>query len=57
MGYENPGGGGTPYDGLYREAPPERGMFFRQSRKRFIFVIDSCIKDSAFTVVKRDAKF
>ena len=22
-------GGGTPYDGLYREAPPERGIFFR----------------------------
>ena len=20
---------GTPYDGLYREAPPERGAFFR----------------------------
>ena len=23
------GGGGTPYDDLYREAPPERGIFFR----------------------------
>ena len=23
------GGGGIPYDGLYREAPPERGIFFR----------------------------
>ena len=22
-------GGGTPYDGLYGEAPPERGIFFR----------------------------
>ena len=22
-------GGGTPYDGLYGEAPPERGTFFR----------------------------
>ena len=21
--------GGTPYDGLYREASPERGIFFR----------------------------
>ena len=21
--------GGTPYDGLYGEAPPERGIFFR----------------------------
>ena len=24
-----PGGGGTPYNGLYGEAPPERGPFFR----------------------------
>ena len=24
-----PGEGGTPYDGLYGEAPPERGTFFR----------------------------
>ena len=23
------GGGGTPYDGLYGEAPPEMGIFFR----------------------------
>jgi len=23
------GGGGTPYDGLCVEAPPERGIFFR----------------------------
>ena len=23
------GGGGTPYDGLYAEAPPEMGIFFR----------------------------
>ena len=22
------GGGGTPYNGLYRKAPPERGTFF-----------------------------
>ena len=22
-------GGGTPYDGLYGETPPERGIFFR----------------------------
>ena len=26
---ERVGGGGTPYDGLYGEAPPERGIFFR----------------------------
>ena len=25
----NRGGGGTPYNGLYGEAPPERGAFFR----------------------------
>ena len=24
-----PGGGGNPYNGLYGEAPPERGTFFR----------------------------
>ena len=24
------GGGGTPYNGLYGEAPPERGTFFRR---------------------------
>ena len=92
------GGGGTPYDGQYGEASPERSIFFRpyvcervgislvfkyikgkgnlsfgsvkgpkgltdefcrciKSRKRFIFVIDSELKDSAFTEVKREAKF
>ena len=30
---------------------------FIKSRKRSISVIDSCLKDSAFTGVKRDAKF
>ena len=30
---------------------------FIKSRKRSIFVIDSYLKDSAFTAVKRDAKF
>ena len=25
----NPRGGGTPYNGLYGVAPPERGTFFR----------------------------
>ena len=25
--YTPPGGGGTPYNGLYEEAPPERGTF------------------------------
>ena len=88
-----PPGGGTPYNGLYGEAPPEKGTFFMlqvsgrvgsiwkgreichlglwkgpkgltdefygfiKSRKRPIFVIDSYLNDSAFTTVKRDAKF
>ena len=30
---------------------------FIRSRKRSIFVIDSYVKDSGFTAVKRDAKF
>ena len=92
------GVGGAPYDSLYGEAPPERGIFSRlqvyervgislvgvhkrggknlsfgsmegpkgltdefygfiKSRKRSIFVIDSYIKDRAFTEVKRDTKF
>ena len=29
---ENPGGGGTPYDGLIGEAPREWGIFFRRFR-------------------------
>ena len=29
MGSVPGGGGGTPYNGLYGEAPPERGTFFR----------------------------
>ena len=27
---EKPGGGGTPYNYLYGEAPPERGTIFRR---------------------------
>ena len=30
---------------------------FMRSRKRSVLVIDSYLKDSAFTAVKRDAKF
>ena len=30
---------------------------FIKSRKRFSFAMDSYLKDSAFTAVKRDAKF
>ena len=30
---------------------------FMRSRKRSVFVIDSYLKDNAFTAVKRDAKF
>ena len=29
-----PGGGGTPYDRLYGEAPPERGAFLRFRYKK-----------------------
>ena len=28
------GGGGTPYDQLYGEAPPERGVFLRSKYKK-----------------------
>lgn len=28
MGLQIRSGGGTPYNGLYGEAPPERGTFF-----------------------------
>ena len=92
------GEGGTPYDGLKGDTPPERGTVFMlqvyervgillvevykrvgkfvtwvceraqsgltdtfygfiKSRKRSIFVIASYLNDSAFTAVKRDAKF
>ena len=92
------GGGDTQYNGVYGEAPPERGTFFRlqvyervgillvevyesvglsvisvrkkaqkgsqiyfmavkKSRKRSGFVIYSYFKFSAFTLLKRDAKF
>ena len=29
MHFHGVGGGGTAYDGLYGEAQPERGIFFR----------------------------
>ena len=32
-------------------------MAVKKSRKRFGFVLYSCLKDSAFTAVKRDAEF
>ena len=35
----------------------EKFYGFIKSRKRSIFVIDSYLNDSAFTAVKRDAKF
>ena len=28
-GHSEPGGEGTPFNGLYGEAPPERGTFIR----------------------------
>ena len=33
------GGGGTPYNGLYGEAPPERGTFFRFQVYKIIIII------------------
>ena len=64
--------GGTPYNGLYEDAPPENFRYTKGSRnlsfvfKRaqranrliswlYIFEIDSYLKDSAFTAVKKDA--
>ena len=43
--------------GLWPKGLTEEFYVFLKSRKRSIFVIDSYLKDSAFTAVKRDAKF
>ena len=43
------GGGGTPYDGLFREAPPERGIFFRLQVYERVGI-------SVFEVYKREGK-
>ena len=43
--------------GLWPKGLTDEFYGFIKSRKRSIFVIDSYLKDSAFTAVKRDAKF
>ena len=43
------GGGGTPYDSLFREAPPERGIFFRLQVYERVGI-------SVFEVYKREGK-
>ena len=43
------GGGVTPYDGLFREAPPERGIFFRLQVYERVGI-------SVFEVYKREGK-
>ena len=44
-------------EGLSPEGLTDDFYDFKKSRKRSIFGIDSYLKDSAFTAVKRDAKF
>ena len=70
--FTSTGGGDTPYNGVYGEAPPERGIGksiiwvcerakeltddfygFIKLKKCSIFVMDSYLKDSAFTAAKR----
>ena len=42
------GGGGTPYDGLYGEAPPERkGVLGFRYMKRYVFHLLNYIKGYA----------
>ena len=44
-GGTNPEGGGTPYDGLYGEAPPERkGVLGVRYMKRYVFNLLNYIK-------------
>ena len=44
-----PGGGGTPYNGLYGDAPPERGTLFK-------LAADKRVGISRVGVWKRDGK-
>ena len=54
------GGGGTPYNGLYGEAPPERGTFFRlQVYDRVeILLVEVCesVGSSVISVRKKTQK-
>ena len=50
-------GGGTPYNSLYGEAPPERGTFFRlqvykRVGKSVIFRIDASYGCNSFFFIK-----
>ena len=50
VGYENPGG--TRYDCLYREAPPERGILFRlQVNERVGISLDEVSKRVGKSVI------
>ena len=55
-----PGDGGTPYDGLYWEALPERGTFFRLQvyERVWSLLVDVCKKvgKSVMSVCKRAQK-
>ena len=54
------GGGRTPYDGLYGEAPPERGIFFRPQVYKSVGVslveVDKCQGNLSFGSVKRPTR-
>ena len=43
--------------GIYLEEVTDEFYGIMKSRKRSVFVIDSYLKDSAFTAVKSDVKF
>ena len=54
------GGGGTQYNGLYREAPPERGTFFRLQvyEREGILLVEVCesVGSSVISVRKKAQK-
>ena len=46
------GGGGSPYDGLYGKAPPERGIFFRlQVYERVVILLVEVYKRAGKSVI------
>ena len=42
---------------VLEKGPTDEFYGFKKAKKTFYFEIDSYLKDSAFTAVKRDAKF
>ena len=49
--------GETPYDGLYREASPERGIFFRlQVYERVEILLVEVVGESVISVCQRAQK-